>query len=410
MKIGVIGGGASGIMAAIAASEAGGEVTILEKNDRIGKKLLATGNGRCNFSNLELSPACYHSDTPERIGPVLEQFTVLDTLAFFHRIGLMTKEKNGGLYPACEQAGAVLDVLRFWLEHRKAEIKTDCQVTDIAYDKGMFRVCAKVPEGESACRFDRIILACGSKAGLKKESSENGQKLAGLFSLKQTAFVPALVQMRCRESYFKALAGVRCQAEVTLLAEGVKYRERGELQLTDYGISGIPVFQLSRHGAKALQKENIDALPVFLDFLPDTDGQQWKKMLLERQKTLAFETMERFFTGTVHKKIAGVILKLSGIPSSARAGELDADRLLTAGKLFKELRVTVTGVNPFWQAQVCAGGVRLTELTPSLEAKRQKGLYVTGELLDADGRCGGYNLQWAWTTGMIAGRAAAKKD
>ena len=408
VKIGILGVGASGIIAAIAAAEAGGDVTILEKNDRIGKKLLATGNGKCNFSNLELSSACYHSDTPECIDPVLRQFTISDTLAFFHRIGLMTKEKNGGLYPACEQAAAVLDVLRFWLEHKKVQIKTNCQVIGITYARNMFCVNAKVQDEECSYRFDRIILSCGSKAGIKKDADENGQKLAGLFNLKQTPFVPALVQMRCQETYFKALAGVRCQAEVTLLAKGMKHCERGELQLTDYGISGIPVFQLSRHGAKMLQNHNIDTLPVFLDFLPEFSDQQWKKMLLERRQNLGFETMERFFTGTVHKKIAGVILKLSGIPSSVKAGDLETDQLLSAGKLLKELRVTVTGVNPFWQAQVCAGGVRLSELTTSLEAKRQKGLYVTGELLDVDGRCGGYNLQWAWTTGMVAGRAAAR--
>lgn len=406
MKIGIIGGGASGMAAAIAAADHGGQVVILEQNDRIGKKLLATGNGKCNLSNLQFSSDCYNSEDPQRLEPIFRQFTVADTLEFFHRLGLMTKDKNGYVYPWCEQASAVLDVLRFALDRREVRTETGCRVVKIEKRGRRFAVHMERKDGHRVHEFDRIVLACGSKAGLKRETEENGMELAAAFSLKRIPFTPALVQLRCREPFFKSLAGVRCQARVTLCTKEAELAEAGEVQLTDYGISGIPVFQLSRHAVRALQYEK--ALPVFLDFLPALDGKAWESMLLARQEALGAQNMEQFFTGTVHKKIFGVILKQCEIPLTEKAGALSVKRLLEAGHRMKRFLVTVTGANPFGQAQVCAGGVRLTEITDSLEARGQKGLYITGEMLDVDGRCGGYNLQWAWTSGVIAGRAAAQ--
>ncbi len=406
MKIGIIGGGASGMAAAIAAADRGADVTILERNERIGKKILATGNGKCNLSNLDMSYEYYHSDNPERIPSILAQFTPEDTLAFFHDLGLMTREKNGYCYPFCEQASAVLDVLRFALERRGVGVETGCRVRKTEKKNGQFLVHM---ESECGCRqavFDKMILSCGSRAGLKKDSEENGMELAGLFSLRRIPFTPALVQLRCRESCFRALAGVRCQAEVTLQADDHIYREYGELQLTEYGISGIPVFQLSRHAAKALRREK--TLQAAIDFLPQISKAAWEQSLQNRLRKMAGISAEQFFTGTVHKKITGVLLQESGIAPSAPAAGITGRRLLDAGMQLKCFPVTVTGTNPFAQAQVCAGGVALTGITDKLEAKREPGLYITGELLDVDGRCGGYNLQWAWATGIIAGRAAAE--
>ena len=405
MRIGIIGGGAAGMAAAGTAAECGAQAVILEKNDRIGKKLLATGNGKCNLSNLQFSCGCYHSSDPQRLPPILAQFTVQDTLAFFRRLGLMTKEKNGYVYPQCEQASAVLDVLRFALEYRNVELETDCRVVGIEKTGKCFLVHIERNDGHYVREFDRIILACGSKAGLKKETDENGMELAAALSLRRIPYTPALVQLRCGEPFFKALAGVRCHAQVMLATEEGELAETGELQLTDYGISGIPVFQLSGYAVRALRRQK--TLPAFLDFMPDTDEETWDRALLARRKMLEFENMEQFFTGTIHKKIVGVILKLSGIRPQDKVGEVPAKRLLEAGQKMKRLPVTVTGANGFAQAQVCAGGIRLTEMTDCLETRRHRGLYAAGEMLDVDGRCGGYNLQWAWTSGVVAGRAAA---
>lgn len=414
MKIGVIGGGASGMAAAITASRYGADVTILEQNERVGKKILATGNGKCNFSNLHLSDTCYHSGDPDRIGAILRQFGTEDTLEFFHGLGLMTRERNGGLYPACEQASAVLDVLRFALERHQVTVMTGSRVIQIraktktgtGREKRSFVVQVQKEGGQSLCSFDKIILACGSSAGLKNPEEENGMKLAGGFGLRRIPFFPALVQLRCQESFFRAMAGVRCQAGVTVKAGGQTWEETGELQLTDYGISGIPVLQLSRHASVALHHQK--TLSAVLDFLPQLNEEEWRGMLLARRKKLGFETMEQFWIGTVHKKIISVILKINCISPHEIARNVTIEKLLSVGKMLKQFPVTINGVNPSAQAQVCGGGVRLTEVTDSLEARRQKGLYLTGELLDVDGRCGGYNLQWAWTTGVLAGKAAAE--
>lgn len=405
MKIGIIGGGASGMTAAIAAARCGAEVTIFEKNNRVGKKILVTGNGKCNLSNLNFSYDCYHSEDKQKLIAVMEQFGVNDTLDFFHRLGLMTKEKNGYLYPQCEQASAVLDLLRFSLTRLGVTIRTDCFVKKIEKKRERFLLHIQKEDRHISCEFDRIILACGSKAGLKKGEEENGQKLAAAFGLRRTAFVPALVQLRCRETFFKALAGVRTGAEVTLSIKGKEYREKGELQLTDYGISGILVFQLSRYAARALPE--LKEISGSINFLPEFSDTEWERFLLERKKSLGMESGELFFTGTVHKKIISVILKEAGFPVQVPVAELSDEKLLEAGRLFRHFPVTINGVNPFAQAQVCAGGVLLSEMTEKLEAKTVKGLYLAGEMLDVDGKCGGYNLQWAWSSGMTAGRAAA---
>ncbi len=409
MKIGIIGGGASGMAAAIAAAERGASVVVLEKNDRVGKKLLVTGNGKCNLSNMNLSCGCYHSDTPERLEPILSHFTVSDTLDFFHGLGLLTKEKNGGVYPECEQASAVLDVLRYAMERRKVTVRTGCRVVRAEKKDGRFFVDTQKEDRHAYYEFDKIILACGSCAGYQKQSDANGLKLADMLILKWIPFTPALVQLRCREAFFKSLAGVRCQAAVTLLTEGREIRETGELQLTDYGISGIPVFQLSRYAAKSFDSGSKE-LSVYLDFLPSYKERELCQMLKERKMALGGnESAERFFTGTVHKKIIGVLRKSCGISCAEAIGRISEEKLRLMCSLMKRFPVTVTGTNPFSQSQVCAGGVRLTQVTDCLEAKNQPGLYVTGELLDADGRCGGYNLQWAWTTGILAGRAASRR-
>ena len=405
MKIGIIGGGASGMAAAITASSLGAAVTILEKKERVGNKILATGNGKCNFSNLYIEPDCYRSENPSGIAPVLQRFSAREALDFFEELGLMARVRGGGIYPASEQASAVLDVLRYALERAGVRTETGQRAVSAAYRDGQFRVHTQKAGRKQTFTFDRLILACGSSAGLGKEETENGLELAGAFSLKLIPFSPALVQLRCREDCCRALTGVRCQANVTLRADRSVYQEQGEVQLTDYGISGIPVFQLSRYAARALadRKEVI----VSLDFMPDVNRARWQDMLTARARRLGQESAERFFTGTVHKKIIFVILKECGISPGESVKGLSEERLAAAANKIKNFPLTVTGTNPFSKAQVCAGGVRLSEVTENLEAKARRGLYITGELLDVDGRCGGYNLHWAWATGVLAGRAAA---
>lgn len=412
LKIGIVGGGASGMMAAIAAADAGGNVTILEKKERIGKKILATGNGKCNFSNLYFDEGCYYGGSPEKIRAILEKFPMEKTRIFLEKLGLMTKEKNGGLYPVCEQASAVLDVLRFGLKYRKVTVFTGVQVEAVYTGKnpenreGFYVILNENGGAGKELFFDRLILSCGGPAGIK-DGGMDGFRLAEKMGHTIIPLAPALVQLRCKESFFKALFGVRTQALVRIPENtGTLILEQGELQFTDYGISGIPVFQLSRHVSRLLQKKK--EVRAELDFLPFLEKDVWKKTWEERKKILSAYTAEEFLTGTIHKKIGMVLLKEAGISPASLIREIPAKRLEELFLFMKCFPVTVTGTKPFENAQVCAGGVNLSEVDDTLQSKKQQGLYLTGELLDVDGRCGGYNLQWAWSSGHVAGEAAAK--
>ena len=263
-QIFVIGGGPAGMMAAITAARNGAMVTILEHNDRIGKKILSTGNGRCNFTNVHQSSKYYRSDNRGFAWKVIEQYPLEDTLAFFEELGIYAKNKNGGLYPFSEQASAVLDVLRMEIERLHIPVITEADVYDLKVDKKVFQILCK----NTSYKADAVILATGSKAASKLGSDGSGYRIAKKLGHNIVPVVPALVQLRCKEIYFKALAGVRLQGKVHLHVNGkVVASDMGEIQLTDYGISGIPVFQVSRYASRAIfEKKKVEAV---LDFMPD---------------------------------------------------------------------------------------------------------------------------------------------
>ncbi len=243
--VGIVGGGAAGMMAAIAAAESGARVTLLEGNDRLGKKILSTGNGKCNLGNEKLDLEEYYTGSPAFLADCLGRFGTVETVSFFQGIGLMVKSRNGYLYPACEQAAAVLDVLRYEVRAAGVEVVTDFKVESIRLGRRARQFNVQGREGGRS--FDRVILACGGKAVPKTGSDGSGYRLARQLGHSLVPTVPALVQLRCREDCLKAVAGVRADAELSVCWQGkCVSRERGELQLTEYGISGIPVFQLSR--------------------------------------------------------------------------------------------------------------------------------------------------------------------
>lgn len=416
-EIGIIGGGASGLMAAISAAQADGtgrrEITVLEKKDRVGKKLLATGNGKCNLTNLSFSvekpEQFYRSRNPEALPGLFRQFGVRETLDQFRRMGMLVTDRNGYVYPLSQQAATVLDTLRFTLEEQGTQVITDCAVEKITPFRKGREAGFLVRAGGEEWRFRRLILACGSMAG-EKNADPAGYALAEALGHTVIRPLPALVQLKCAGNFWKGLAGVRCDARIQLRisAQGVResYEEQGELQLTDYGISGIPVFQFSRFAAAALDAGG--QVKAVIDFLPSFQGKEdlWRELVEEKCAACRGRSMEVLFGGLVNKKIVQTVMKLCGLRMDDR---LDRKTYPAAGKAFAMLRsfeVQVTGTNPFANAQVCAGGVPLTEADGHLESRVCPGLYLAGELLDADGRCGGYNLQWAWTTGYIAGKNA----
>ena len=407
----VIGGGASGMMAAITAARRGAKVTILEQNDRLGKKLLSTGNGKCNYTNENQDIAFYHSEQPETVKRVLDQFPLADTLSFFRELGVLPLIKKGGFYPNSEQASAVLDALRFEVDRLKVRVVTNAKVQNIELVKEGFRVsCSSISE-MGKC----IILAAGSKASAIAGCDGSVYQLAQKLGHRIIKPLPALVQLRCRETFYKELHGVRMQAKIRLFAcEGENMPEKlltvemGELHLTSYGVSGIPVFQVSRFAAQALNQGY--QIRLTIDFLPELSFEEVLTELNRLKNRNNMRKMEELLIGMVNKKLAIVLLKRSQIKPSALSSQVEEEAISRLAHCFKEFSTQITETNGFWEAQVCAGGIDLSEIDrESLESLKIPGLYFAGECLDVDGACGGYNLQWAWSSGYVAGIHAAER-
>lgn len=400
----VIGGGASGLMAAIVAAREGARVTILESMDKPAKKLLMTGNGRCNLTNLDFSREdCYRGGDLDFCHQVLAQFDHHKTMQFFEEMGLLLQERGSGVYPLTDQASSVAD--RLLLELAKLHVKLKCRekVTAIEKKDEKWIIFTEGWHYEA----DAVILACGSRAVPATGSDGSGYALARMCGHTIQDPFPALVPLKCRESFVKKLAGLRTRSVVTmeiLTSDGASvasYSEAGELQWTEYGISGIVVFQLSRYAAQALKQGR--RVLVSIDCLPSVDEESLFTLLCRKSGE---ESIGDSLTGILPKKLIPVILELCQIKkASARPA---AGQLRQICSQIKSLRLTVIGTRSFEQAQVCAGGVTLSEIDPStMESRISKGLYLTGELTDVDGICGGYNLQWAWSTGYLAGKSSA---
>ncbi len=406
LRVGVVGGGASGMMAAITAAGRGAQVTILEQGERVGRKILATGNGKCNLGNLNLSAEEYYGASREWIDSCLERFDTEESIQFFRKIGLLLKNKNGYLYPASEQAAVVLDVLRTELKSLGVQIITGCKIIQI--EKRNAEIICFTGDKRQYC-FDKVIVACGGKASPKTGSDGSGYKLAKKMGHHIVPIVPALVQLKCREKYLVSVSGVRCEGEIQVFHHRECVAgERGEIQLTEYGISGIPVFQISRI-VNYLLREESQEVEVVLNLLPDFDDatyEGWKagRVLLQNGRTV-----EEFFTGILNKKIMMLFIKMAGLKPQQAIEEADREAVESVYSLCRQWRLHVNGSNSYDSAQVCAGGVDTEEVTEDMESKRVPGVYFAGELLDVDGKCGGYNLHWAWCSGYLAGRAAASE-
>ena len=402
-RIGIIGGGAAGMMAAIAAAREGALVTIFEANDRIGKKILATGNGKCNLSNLNMSMDNYYSSHKEFVEHALQNFDVNEVIRFFNSIGLVIKNKNGYLYPSCEQAAVVLDVLRYEIKSLDIELVLETRITEVISKKGKYEIQLT----NKKYIFDSIIVATGSIAAKKVGYSGDGYDIAKKLGHKIIPLVPALVQLKCEENFFKSISGVRTEAKISVFHKNELYcEEQGELQLTDYGISGIPVFQISRV-VNYLLRENKKVF-VEIDLMPDYDSSSLGDYCMMRSFLQSDRNVLEFFTGIVPKKITDLVLKLCNLNPNQSMEYIEKEDIQRFVHILKHFKVTVIGSNSFEQAQVCAGGIDLLDITDNMESLHQRGIYFVGELLDVDGKCGGYNLQWAWTSGYIAGCAAAK--
>lgn len=393
-KVCIVGGGAAGMIAAIMAARNHAAVTILEHNEKIGKKLLATGNGRCNLTNEKQEKMCYHSEHPELLWDILQNFPFEQTLDFFEKIGIYPVSKNGYFYPSSMQASSVQEVLEMEARFLKVKIKCKEHMKEIKISDTKENPRFSVVTETWQYPADAVILACGSQASEIDGADGSGYTLAKQLGLKVINPLPALVPLKGKGNYFSKWAGTRIYGKIYLQSQNeIVQTEEGELQLTDYGISGIPVFQLSGLAAKLLQHQH--SVTLMIDFLPDVTPKELEELLLKRKELCPYKTTKELCIGLFPKKLIEVLV------------DKKTD-LSTLAEKIKKFSMEIVGTKPFSNAQVCQGGVSLEEISPkTMECKKIPGLYLAGELLDADGICGGYNLQWAWSSGACAGKEAA---
>ena len=398
MIVGIIGAGASGMAAALAAAEDPQvQVVLLERQARVGRKLLATGNGRCNLSNLHADHQGYHGADPDFARIALGQYSVTDTLEWFSKLGLYTvAEHSGRVYPYSDQANSVVDVLRFALEKPNVRLVTGAEVTRVRKVEGGFAV-----EAGEGYTFDKLIVACGGLAGTKLGGSMSGYKLLRGLGHKVSRLRPTLVQLKSSWSGCVSLKGVRANCRATILQdEKVFAQSVGELQFTEYGISGPVIFEISRDVCQGPGQWK-----CVLDLLPELSEEQVYAMLSARKNGVL--TCEDLFTGILHNRLGRVITGALGIRGNLPVAQLSQEDLRMLCRGVKAFDIALTEPLGMDAAQVTAGGVLTEEFDPNtLESRLVPGLYACGEVLDIDGDCGGYNLQWAWSSGRLAGCSA----
>ena len=470
-RVAVVGAGASGCMAAIAAAREGCLVDLYEKNEKIGKKIYATGNGRCNLTNLAMESSCYHTGGSDAAGDLvksaLERFSVDDLLSFFAEAGVPVHDRGGYVYPRTDQAETVALALEKSMRGCGVRIHTGFEVLEIRLCQGhderagtaredrkkdgkfLLRVQeaekpsrnpekAKAsrkksgrreqaygnepvmkerrgargqessfhPGPESLRRYDAVILGTGGLAGPAFGCTGDGYRFAGALGHSITEPVPALTRLVCGEPLLRRAAGVRCHALITLIdgREAVK-AEEGELQITEDSISGIPVFQLSGAAARLLADQR--ELTARIDFLPEFSDDSFEREISRRLAQDRGQMLGSVLLGLVHRKVIDLVLARDGLQAEMKAKRLTDDELEDILRRLRSFELAVTGTGSYDQAQVTAGGVPLSEVSMDFESLFCPGLYLAGELLDVDGRCGGYNLQWAFSSGFLAGCAAS---
>jgi len=400
-EIAVIGGGASGLIAAITARKAGKKVTILERKERILKKVLVTGNGRCNLTNARASISNYFGKNILSIENILNNFTPQNVMDFFYELGVIcNEEERGKVYPLSGQASSVVDALRFEAEKLGIKIETEFYVRKIEKDGFKFKISS---EDKRKIEANRVILSTGGQSYPELGSNGSGFQLAKDFGHSITKLSPAIVQLKTEKYQVKGLQGIKADTSVTAYGDNKKIcTYNGELLFTDYGISGNVVFNISF--VMPLYK-NVE---FEIDFMKKFDYNELYELLRKRKKIMAHLTMENYFSGMINKKLGQFLSKMSGIEKLSKpVKDLNDNEIRKLCTSLKKYRINILETTGFKNAQVTAGGISLDEVnTDTLESKIIKGLYFSGEVLDVYGECGGFNLQWAWASGYIAGKNA----
>lgn len=405
MKVAVIGGCAAGLACAVelAKRNTGLKITVFERNDRVGKKLLATGNGRCNLTNLSIGEENYRNYSFAKYA--LTKFSPQDNISFFNSIGLYTKaDQCGRVYPLSNQASSVLDSLRFAAENLGVRTVTDTLIESIRSSKNKFIL-------NESLSFDFVVIATGGKAAPSQGSDGNGYTLLRSLGHRITKLSPSLVQLETKEREFvKPLKGVRCDADMTLYLDS-KFvcRKHGELLFTDYGLSGIVSMEVSAYASPYLAHCGKNA-EVLTDLVPTLDKQELSLYIKKQASIFPNKSVEDILSGFLPKRVGQAVMKTLDVSLERPVSSLTPQRLDALANALKNVSFKLSGTKDFTFAQVTAGGAVTNEFDDkTMESRLVKGLYCVGEVLDVDGDCGGFNLNWAWSSGRLAAESIAEK-
>ena len=407
LKVAVIGGGASGLACAIEIMQTvrnkdDVRVTVIEKLPRVGKKILVTGNGRCNLTNMNSAKTGYRGDT-EFAKVILKKYTPESNIEFFNRLGLYTREEDEGrVYPLSNQASSVLDALRFECERLGVEIICDYNVVHI---KSVFNGAVQKIVVNNKDRFDFVVVAAGGKAAKVHGTDGDSYDLLRMNGHKITPIAPALVSLNC-DDFTKALKGVRSICRMDLIIDNEKVLENyGEVQFTDYGLSGIPIMQLSRFVSMSPSND----IYINLDVTPDFSLDEIENYIFDRRE-FGTGLCENLLIGIMNKQLCITLLKESGVAPNGKIADLSDNEIIKLAKLCKKWTIKIKTARGFDFAQVTAGGADCSQFeADTTESKLVKNLFCCGEALNIDGDCGGYNLQWAWSSGRAAGHTIGER-
>lgn len=402
----VAGGGAAGMIAAISARRSGAEVTILEKNPRVGKKILATGNGRCNYTNINADITCYNGKNPKFASSVLSNFTRDDTIRFFEKLGIQHKvEDSGKVFPMSDQASSILDVLLYELNDIGINIVCDAYVKGITRKNDKFMIEL---ENGKIYQGDRVIIATGGKAMPSSGSNGNGYDLATKLGHTITDVFPALVQLMLEGSFFKSIEGVKFVGTAEIIHNNISVaKDKGDILFANYGVSGPPILQISRKAGELLNEGKDAHLKITIMDMMTTE--ELRQLISKRFQAAAKKPLDFSLVGLINKRLIPVVLTQAGINDVKRpAAALSAKEQEGIINILTDWRFKIRGTKGWTSAQVTAGGVDTKGIDQNtLESEIVRGVFFAGEIIDIDGLCGGFNLQWAWSSGFIAGQNAA---
>ncbi|MCH9813425.1 MAG: NAD(P)/FAD-dependent oxidoreductase, partial [Epsilonproteobacteria bacterium] len=398
-KVAIIGGGASGLVASIVAAQRGLKVSLFEKSHKVGRKILATGNGRCNITNEEISVQHYHGKSPSFVKPALNQFNTHEAKKFFSELGLEMREgANGRLYPMSLQSASVVDFLSFEAQRLGVIFKLSCEVDKVEKLGTQFRL----KSNEDVYDFEAVLIATGSLAMPTLGSSESGYTFAKAFGHTIEKPFASLVQLISHQSAVHEASGVKLDAIIKIFIEREsKMSVRGDLLFTNYGVSGSAILDISRHASFAISRKK--EVKLLIDLLPDLSVQGVKSLLQKRLKLSQNQPISLWLNGIVHKKLTSLIFTQAKLSLSEPINSKVINKLAFA---IKNLEVSIEETKGAKSCEVMAGGVSVGEVDPkTMQSKKMKGLFFSGEVLDIDGDCGGYNLHFAWASGMLAGKS-----